>query len=41
MDVLRIVDTCIANVTAQLPVLRIGWEMVLVMGTSFTCYGFI
>jgi hypothetical protein len=32
VDVLRIVNTCIANVTAQLPVLPIGWEMVLVMG---------
>ncbi|KAJ9098519.1 hypothetical protein QFC20_005946 [Naganishia adeliensis] len=34
VDVLRIVDTCIANVTAQLPVLRIGWEMVLVMACT-------
>lgn len=33
-DDMRIVETCIANVDAQLPVLRSGWEMVLVMGKS-------
>lgn len=37
-DGARIVDTCIANIEAQLPVLRIGWELVLVIGEQLGRY---